>query len=114
MTLPFQTIDWSMIPKIIHAGETGVAHWQTVQLANLRVRLVDYSAGYLADHWCCLGHIVHCLEGELGIEMQSGEQYLLKAGMSYIVSDDLSTHRSHTTQPVKLIIVDGDFLKSTL
>ncbi len=114
MMIPFQTIDWSQIPITKHAGETGTAHWQTQQISSLRLRLVEYSAGYLADHWCSLGHVVHCLEGELGIEMQSGELYMLKAGMTYIVSDDLSTHRSRTTQAVKLFIIDGGFLNSSI
>ena len=108
----FQTIDWSAIEKTIHPGETGSATWQTLQFPGLRIRLVEYSPGYLADHWCQKGHIVHCIEGQFVSELQSGEEFALNAGMSYVVSDDLSSHRSLTKDGVKLLIIDGDFLKS--
>ena len=109
--IPFQTINWNGIPKTEHKGEAGVAHWQTVQFPGLRVRIVEYSNGYVANHWCKKGHIVHCLEGEFVSELQNGERFVLKKGMSYVVSDDLSSHRSSTTNGVKLMIIDGDFLK---
>jgi mannose-6-phosphate isomerase class I len=109
--IPFQTIDWSNIPKTEHKGESGVAYWQTLQFDGLRVRVVQYSENYVADHWCEKGHIVYCLEGEVINEQKNGESSILKAGMSYIVSDELSSHRSVTKDGVKLLIIDGDFLK---
>ncbi|WP_419766921.1 DHCW motif cupin fold protein [Arcobacter sp.] len=109
--IPFQTIDWSNIPKIEHKGESGVAYWQTLEFQGLRVRVVTYSANYVADHWCEKGHIVYCLEGEVINEQKNGESSILKPGMSYIVSDELSSHRSVTKDGVKLLIIDGDFLK---
>jgi hypothetical protein len=109
--IPFQTIDWSVVPKTEYEGEQGKAIWQTVQLPGLRIRLVEYTKGYLADHWCRKGHIVHCLEGEFTSELQSGESFVLKKGMTYVVSDDLSSHRSKTENGVKVMIIDGDFLK---
>ncbi|SHO59005.1 hypothetical protein VQ7734_04781 [Vibrio quintilis] len=109
--IPFQTIDWSQVPKTEHPGTTGVAFWQTIQFDGLRIRTVEYSPGYLADHWCQKGHIVYCLEGEVINELESGEKSQLTPGMSYIVSDDLSSHRSVTETGVKLLIIDGDFLK---
>ena len=110
--IPFQLIDWNKIPKEEHKGETGTSFWQTLHYDGLRVRIVEYGAGYLADHWCKKGHIVHCLGGEVLNEQENGETHLLKAGMTYIVSDDLSSHRSVTKKNVKLLIIDGDFLKS--
>jgi hypothetical protein len=107
----FQTIDWSIIEKTFHPGETGEAFWQTLQFAGLRIRIVEYSAGYLADHWCQKGHIVHCLEGEFVSELETGENFALTKGMTYVVSDELSSHRSISKNGVKLLIVDGDFLK---
>jgi hypothetical protein len=107
----FQTIDWSGIERTIHAGETGEAFWQTLQFPGLRLRIVEYSPGYVADHWCKKGHIVHCLEGDFVSEMETGEAFELKKGMTYIVSDDLSSHRSVSEKGVKLLIIDGDFLK---
>ena len=112
MKIPFQIIDWKTISKEEHKGETGTSFWQSLQYDGLRVRIVEYSAGYLADHWCTKGHIVHCIEGEVLNEQENGEKHLLKAGMTYIVSDDLSSHRSFAKENVKLLIIDGDFLKS--
>jgi hypothetical protein len=109
---PFQVIDWTAISKSEHKGESGVAWWQTLQLSGLRIRIVEYSAGYLADHWCKKGHIVHCLEGEFSSEMENGEKFNLCKGMTYVVSDELSSHRSVSINGVKLLIVDGDFLKA--
>lgn len=109
--IPFQTIDWSSIEKVEYIGETGVALWQTVQFNGLRVRQVDYSNGYLADHWCQKGHIVHCLDGEFISELSTGEKIKLTKGETYVVSDELSSHRSVSTNGVKLLIIDGDFLK---
>ncbi len=109
--IPFQTIDWSNIPKTEHAGESGTAYWQTLQFDGLRIRIVEYSAGYVADHWCEKGHIVYCLEGEVTNEQKDAPSSVLTQGMSYVVSDDLSSHRSVTKKGVKLMIIDGDFLK---
>jgi hypothetical protein len=109
--IPFQTIDWTTIPKVEYKGQTGIAWWQTVQLPGLRIRIVEYSDGYIADHWCRKGHIVHCLEGEFTSESPEGENFELRKGMTYVVSDELSSHRSNTLSGVKLMIIDGDFLK---
>ncbi|MBL7932264.1 MAG: DHCW motif cupin fold protein [Bacteroidia bacterium] len=109
--IPFQTVNWNDIPKTEHKGVSGLAFWQTLQLDGLRIRMVEYSKGYLADHWCQKGHIVHCLEGEFITEMETGEKFKLSAGQTYIVSDDLSSHRSFSENGVKVLIVDGDFLK---
>ena len=110
MKIPFQTIDWNSINPTEHKGETGVSLQKTIQFDGLRVRIVEYSKGYLADHWCKLGHIVHCLEGEFISELENGERFILTKGMTYIVSNDLSSHRSYSENGVKLLIVDGDFL----
>lgn len=109
--IAFQKIDWTAVEKVKYKGETGVAYWQTIQFDGLRIRLVEYSSGYLADHWCQKGHIVHCLEGEFISELKSGEKVNFKKGQSYVVSDELSSHRSVSENGVKLLIIDGDFLK---
>jgi len=108
----FQVIDWDHIPKTEHKGEQGTAYWQTRQFQGLRIRIVEYSKGYLADHWCQKGHIVHCLEGEFVNELHTGEKHILSRGMTYVVSDDLSSHRSSTENGARLMIIDGDFLKT--
>jgi quercetin dioxygenase-like cupin family protein len=112
MNIPFQTIDWASVPKTEHLGETGTSFWQTLQLPGLRVRIVEYGAGYVADHWCQKGHIVYCIEGEFITEMEDGRAFKLRKNMSYVVSDELSSHRSVSEKGVKLLIVDGDFLKT--
>ena len=109
--IPFQTLNWNEIPKVEHKGETGISYWQTIQLEGLRIRIVEYNSGYLADHWCQKGHIVHCIEGEFTSELETGEKVILTAGMSYIVSDKLSSHKSFSESFTKLLIIDGDFLK---
>lgn len=110
-TIPFQITDWSQQLKSFHPGESGEAIWQTLSYDHLRIRLVEYSPGYRADHWCSKGHIIYCLEGEMTTELSDGRSFVLRAGMSYQVSDDMSQHRSCTEQGVKLLIVDGSFLK---
>lgn len=111
LNIPFQTIDWSSISKTVHPGEAGSAFWQTVQLPGLRIRMVEYTSGYLADHWCKKGHIVHCLEGEFVNESEDGNHSVLTQGMTYVVTDEMSSHRSATPNGVKLLIIDGNFLK---
>ena len=102
----FQTIDWSAIKKTIHPGETGQATWQTLQFPGLRIRLVEYSPGYLADHWCKKGHIIFCIEGEMQTELEDGRMFILSKGMSYHVGDDCEAHRSSTVGGCKLFVVD--------
>ena len=109
--IPFKSLYWSKIYKTEHNGTTGIAHWQTIEFDGLRIRLVEYSENYFADHWCQKGHIVHCLEGEFITELENGSKSIIKKGMSYIVSDDLSSHRSISKNGVKLLIIDGNFLK---
>jgi quercetin dioxygenase-like cupin family protein len=109
--IAFETIDWSGVEKVTYQGETGTAYWQTKLYDGIRVRLVEYSENYIADHWCKKGHIVHCLEGEFVSELENGESFILTKGMTYIVSDEMSSHKSITKNGVKLLIIDGDFLK---
>lgn len=110
--IPYEVINWDSVPKEEHKGEQGTSFWQVKQYQGLRVRMVEYTPGYIADHWCKKGHIVHCLEGEVTSELENGESSVLTPGMTYVVSDDLSSHRSSTETGVKLMIIDGDFLKS--
>lgn len=109
-SIPFTVIDWDSVPKTIHKGETGHAEWQTMQYEGLRIRIVRYSKGYLADHWCSKGHVVHCLEGAFTTELSNGSSHVINKGMAYIVSDEMSEHRSVTEEGVTLLIVDGTFL----
>lgn len=104
--IPFGTTDWSALPRTEHKGELGVATWRTRQCGEIRVRMVEYSPGYLADHWCDKGHILLCVAGELHTELRDGSVHVLKAGMSYQVADDTAAHRSYTDAGATLFIVD--------
>lgn len=111
LPIPFHITDWEQVPVTEHRGEKGMAAWRTIVYNDLRIRIVEYSPGYLADHWCTLGHINFCMEGSLTTELTNGQKFELKAGMSYEVSDNMSSHRSFTDTGAKLFIIDGGFLK---
>jgi hypothetical protein len=103
----FTLTDWENVPTTEHPGETGVAIWKTLNVGNIRLRQVEYSAGYLADHWCDRGHIFYVLEGELVSELKDGSSTIMSAGMSYHVSDfGDAAHRSYTKDGAKIFIVD--------
>jgi hypothetical protein len=104
--IPFGTTDWSQVEVTEHPGDSGVACWRTQQLGDIRVRLVEYSPGYMANHWCQKGHILLCLEGELHTELADGRQFVLTPGVSYQVADGAEPHRSHTHTGARLFIVD--------
>ena len=102
----FQALDWSTIAKEEHKGDTGLALWRTIFVGSIRVRMVEYSPGYSADHWCKKGHILFCYEGEMQTEIEDGRTFNLKQGMTYQVGDDCEAHRSSTASGCKLFIVD--------
>jgi quercetin dioxygenase-like cupin family protein len=102
----FSTTDWFEVPPEKKPGEAGVATWRTLEAGNARVRIVEYSPGYRADHWCERGHVLYVLEGELVTELKDGRTFKLKAGMSYQVGDEQEPHRSHTDAGAKLFVVD--------
>ncbi len=104
--IPFGTTDWSRIEPSEHAGATGLAYWRTQCFGDVRIRMVEYTPGYVADHWCVKGHILLCMEGELQTELEDGRTFTLRPGMSYQVADNAEPHRSSTATGAKLFIVD--------
>ena len=105
--IPFTSINWAEIPATRHPGENGFATWKTVEKGNVRIRIVEYSPGYLADHWCPRGHVIHILNGEMVSELKDGTKSFLKAGMTYMMSDDeVNPHRTFSEHGVTLFIVD--------
>ena len=104
--IPFGITDWSSIAPTEHAGETGAALWRTKHFGAMRVRMVEYSANYLADHWCEKGHIVLCIAGELRTELADGRVFVLIPGLSYQVADHTDAHRSSSRTGATLFIVD--------
>lgn len=104
--VPFMTTEWSTLEPTTHPGDPGVALWRTIEKGNIRVRMVEYSPGYQADHWCHRGHVLLVLEGELVTDLEDGRSVVLRPGMSYQVEDNGAAHRSRTTTGAKLFIVD--------
>ena len=104
--ISFGTTDWASIERTEHKGERGTAYWRTRSFGGIRVRMVEYTPGYLADHWCSKGHVLLCLEGELHTELADGRTFVLRPGMSYQVADNAEAHRSHTDPGARLFIVD--------
>lgn len=104
--IPFGTTDWASVERTEHKGESGMAFWRTRNFGEIRVRMVEYTPGYLADHWCSKGHVLFCLEGELETELEDGRKFVLKPGMSYQVADGAEPHRSFTAFGAKLFVVD--------
>lgn len=104
--VPFCTVDWSTVAATEHPGITGKAYWRTFEMGNIRVRMVEYTPGYMADHWCSRGHVLLVLEGVLVTELDDGRRFTLTPGTSYQVADGANPHRSSTETGVKLFIVD--------
>ena len=105
--IPFGTTNWATVSPTEHKGETGLATWRTRQFGAIRVRMVEYSPDYLADHWCEKGHILLVLEGRLETELADGRRVTLLPGQSYQVADGAEPHRSRTgTEGARLFIVD--------
>jgi quercetin dioxygenase-like cupin family protein len=104
--VPFAVPDWSQVEPVEHPGASGRAIWRTVEIGNLRVRKVEYSPGYVADHWCVRGHVLLVLEGELETELGDGRRFTLRAGMHYQVADGAEPHRSSTVPGASLFVVD--------
>jgi hypothetical protein len=104
--IPFGTTDWARVEPTEHRGESGAASWRTKVFNHVRVRMVEYSPGYRADHWCSKGHVLFCLKGQLHTELQDGRTFTLGPGMSYQVADNAEAHRSSTATGARLFIVD--------
>ena len=104
--VPFTVVDWNNVEPEEHSGEKGKAIWKVFKQGNIRVRIVEYTPGYLADHWCKKGHVIYVLEGEMTTELENGRKFVTKSGCSYQVADNDGAHRTFTKTGVKLFIVD--------
>lgn len=104
--IPFNTVDWAHIPPEEKTADAGRVFWRTQQFGDVRVRMVEYTPGYVSDHWCVKGHVLLCMEGELITELEDGRVFTLKPGMSYQVADNAEPHRSRAPLGAKLFIVD--------
>lgn len=104
--IPFMLTDWTKVLPTEYPGETGIAFWKSLEVGNVRVRMVEYTPGYVADHWCSRGHVLLVTEGELITELKDGRTFTLRPGMSYLVASDAEPHKSSTSVGAKLFIVD--------
>jgi len=104
--ISFVLTDWAQVERTEHNGEAGTAYWRTQNFGDIRIRMVEYTPGYLADHWCSKGHVLLCLEGQLYTELRDGRKFTLRPGMSYQVADNAEAHRSSTASGAKLFVVD--------
>lgn len=105
-SIPFGTTNWADVPPTAHDGEIGTAYWRTASFGGIRVRMVEYTPGYVSNHWCSKGHILLCMSGELETELEDGRVFVLTPGMSYQVADGAEAHRSRTRTGATLFIVD--------
>ena len=103
---PFTTINWDKIEKEKYNGEKGFALWQTIMMSDIRIRMVQYSKGYIADHWCNKGHVIYCIKGKMKTELQDGRTMKMKKGITYHVGDNSADHRSTSKKGCMLFIVD--------
>ena len=104
--IPFGVTDWSRIERTEHPGETGTSFWRTRQFGDMRVRIMEYTAGYRTGYWCSKGHVFFCIEGELEVELEDGRKFLLTPGMSFQVADEADRHRNYTRIGAKFFVVD--------
>lgn len=104
--ITFDVTDWMSVEAVEIKGKTGTGYWKTLNFTDVQVHMVEYSVGYLADHWCYKGHILLRVEGELNTELKDGRNFTLTPGMTYQVADDMIAHRSSTKNGAKLFIVD--------
>ena len=104
--IPFTVQAWHEVAPSEHPGTTGKAIWRTRLYGEIRVRMVEYTPGYLADHWCEKGHVLLVLEGRLETELGDGRRFTMGPGMSYQVADRAEAHRSSSEIGAKLFIVD--------
>lgn len=107
LNVPFTVTDWSRVPAVEHSGETGTSYWRTVEDGNVRARIVEYSPGYRADHWCARGHVLWIIEGELTIGLKDGRTHEMKKGMSFQAGDDeANPHLARTTTGATVFLID--------
>ena len=105
-SIPFAVIEWDQLTESSQIGATGMSSSRTMQVGDLRVRLVRYSPDYLADHWCDLGHLGHVLEGDVVLELRDGSEYTVTAGMTFQIPSREAPHRVASRGGARVLIVD--------
>ena len=105
-SISFASTDWFFVPSTDYPGEIGTARWRTREEGSLRTRMVEYSAGFVADHWCTQGHVFLCLEGEMVVELEDGRAVTLRPGMSCQLPDGQGSHRTRSINGARFFAVD--------
>jgi len=105
--VPFSVTEWAAVPAVEHKGESGTSFWRTIEAGNLQVRLVEYSPGFISDHWCERGHVLYVLDGKLTVKLKDGREFVLASGMSFQVEDNASNpHLARSDSGARVFIVD--------
>jgi len=99
-------INWEKIETVELKGETGTSFMRIYEEGNIRLRMIEYSADYYADHWCTRGHIIHVIEGELIYEQKNGKTFSLIPGNSFQVGDNKDEHLVRTINGARVFLVD--------
>jgi hypothetical protein len=98
---------WSALPPEEHPGDSGTSFWRILEMGQVRTRVVDYSAGFRADHWCERGHVMILLEGSLTLALADGRRFELGRGEGFLLPDDESNpHAASSESGARVFIVD--------
>jgi hypothetical protein len=50
--------------------------------------MVEYTPGYVADHWCQKGHVLLVLEGELETVLADGRVYAYQVSLQALTANE--------------------------
>jgi hypothetical protein len=106
--IPFSSIKWDHLDKLLVPGESGRAYWQLQKFQNIQLHLVELSSNFQGKEWCNKTRIAHCLKGRVLCELQNDTFFLITTGMSYIVSDGSCSHRLISTEGAQLLIIEWE------
>ncbi len=97
--IDFESIAWQSPAK--------GARYKAFQQGSRKLRLLEFSRGFVEPDWCTKGHIGYVLDGELDIDF-SGTIVRFSAGDGiFIPAGTESKHMAKvTTDVVKLILVE--------
>ena len=105
--VPFSVTEWEGVGQTEHKGIKGTSLWKTFEEGNIRARIVEYSPGFVSDHYCERGHVVLVLKGSLLLTMKKGDRFIIEEGCSFQLSDDASKpHSVSSEHGAKVFIVD--------
>ena len=99
--------DWSSLVSESVEGLSGNSRSKSIKYGNIRMRTMEYSPGFEADHWCPRGHIIFVLEGEITIKLKDETEQKISKGMSFICGDnETNPHMVYSKKGAFVIIID--------